>query len=506
MTGSLFQGLLYTFNDSSPKPTKTAISMSNFFSGTGTPSATPVSYDSNAQRIFSVDVLRGVALLGILIISIWEFGGFSMNEQTGLQLSGKGFHYNLFASISILFEGKMRALFSLIFGAGIMLFLTRPNQLSLANTHELYIRRQMWLMAFGLVNAFVLLWPGDILFQYGVMGILLFPFFRMSRKGLLIAAIIATLFYSGKMYWNYADDKKTLSKYKAVMLIEDKFKKDSTARHNKDSMAGMPKDSLRIRDSIGKKTDTLNKIQQQDKRAWEGMVKNLKYDSTKAGVKEENKAMRSGYGKVWDHVLRRSQTKESVWLYKIGVWDIGSLMLLGMALLGYGFFGSNYSKTKYLLFALIGIAAGFLLAWGRFEMNHHKLMDYEKYIGKNFIPPNQFFPVERLLMAVGYASLIMWFIRINILQWLWGALGAVGRMAFTNYLMQTVICTLFFYGYGFGYFGRLSQKELYFLVAEIWLVQTVFSVLWLRFYEYGPVEWLWRWLSYGKRFPNKKKT
>ena len=480
--------------------------MSNFFSGTGTPSATPVSYDSNSQRIFSVDVLRGLALLGILIISIWEFGGFSTNEQTGLQLTRKGFDYNLFASISLLFEGKMRALFSLIFGAGIMLFLTRPNQLSLANTHELYIRRQMWLMAFGLVNAFVLLWPGDILFQYGVMGILLFPFFRLSKKGLLIAAIISTLFYCGKMYWNYTDDKKTLGKYKAVMLIEDKFKKDSTARHKKDSTAGMSKDSLRIRDSIGKKTDTLTKIQRQEKGAWEGMVKGLKYDSTKARVKEENKAMRSGYGKVWGHLMERSQYKEASWLYKTGIWDIGSLMLLGMALFGFGFFSNDYSKSKYLLFALIGIATGFLLAWGRLEMSYHKMIDYEKYIGKNFVPPNQFFPVERLLMAVGYASLIMWFIHINILQWLWRALGAVGRMAFTNYFMQTIICTLLFYGYGFGYFGRLSLRELYFLMAEIWLAQTVFSVLWLRFYEYGPVEWLWRWLTYSKRFPNKKKA
>jgi uncharacterized protein len=476
--------------------------MSNLSSGT----AMPVSYDSNASRILSVDVLRGVALFGILLISIWELGGFNVNEQMGLRLSQKGFDYNLFASVLVLFEGKMRALFSLVFGVGIMLFLTKPNHFSLPQSHELYIRRQLWLMAFGVVNAFVFLWPGDILFQYGVMGILLFPFFRMSKKGLLIAAMIATLIYCGKMYWYYADDKTTLRKYKAVMLVEEKFKKDSTARHRKDSLAGMSKDSILVRDSIDKKKDTLNKMQMQEKSAWEGMTKNLKYDSTKAMAKADKKAMGSGYGKIWNHLLMRSQGKESMWLYQIGIWDIGSLMLLGMALFGFGFFGNNFSKTKYLLFALTGIAVGFFLAWCRLHMNHDKLVDYEKYIGKNMLPPNQFFPIERLLMAVGYASLIMWFIRVNFLQWFWRALGAVGRMAFTNYLMQTIICTLFFYGYGFGYFGRLSLKELYFFVAEIWLVQTVFSILWLRFYEYGPVEWLWRWLIYGKRFPNKKKT
>ena len=95
---------------------------------------------------------------------------------------------------------------------------------------------------------------------------------------------------------------------------------------------------------------------------------------------------------------------------------------------------------------------------------------------------------------------------LKILYWLWKALSSVGRMAFSNYFMQSIICTLFFYGYGFGYFGRLSQMELYFFVAELWLVQIVFSVIWLRYFNYGPVEWLWRWLTYGKRFPNNKKT
>jgi uncharacterized protein len=135
-----------------------------------------------------------------------------------------------------------------------------------------------------------------------------------------------------------------------------------------------------------------------------------------------------------------------------------------------------------------------------------RVVDYEKYVAGHALPANLLFPVERLLLATGYAALVMFLIRINILKWLWGALSAVGKMAFTNYFMQTIVCTLFFYGYGFGYFGRLSQAQLYFLVAEIWLVQTVFSIIWLRYYNHGPVEWLWRCLIYRKRFPNKKKT
>ena len=94
-------------------------------------------HDSNPSRIFSLDVLRGIALLGILLISIWEFGGFSVNEQNGLRLFERGNDYNLFAHILIFFEGKMRALFSLVFGAGIILYMAKPNQLTLPGSQEL---------------------------------------------------------------------------------------------------------------------------------------------------------------------------------------------------------------------------------------------------------------------------------------------------------------------------------------------------------------------------------
>jgi uncharacterized protein len=474
--------------------------------GTGTPTAVPVSLNDSEKRIFSIDVLRGLAILGILVISIWEFGGFSLNEQTRLRLLHKGLDYSLFGHILIFFEGKMKALFALVFGTGMMLYLTRPNQFTLPQTHEYYIRRQFWLMAFGVIAAFAILWPGDILFHLGVMGVLLFPFARMSRKGLLIAALICTVIYCGKMFWNYADDKKALRKYTTSKKLEEKFKKDSTERHRKDSIAGMPIDSIKVRDSIGKKNDTLTRQQKMDKERWEGITKGLKYDSTKGNEKAEKEAMRSGYGKVWNHLLRRSQEKESVWLYKVGFWEFGSLIFLGMALFGYGYFNNNFSKNKYLLFGIAGIVIGFLLGWWRLELVHDKIPDYEKYIKGHIIAPNQFFPIENIVMTFGYVSLVLWLIRINILKWLWKGLNAVGRMAFTNYFIQIIFCTCFFYGYGFGYFGRLSQLELYYLVIEIWLVQTVFSVLWLRFYHYGPVEWLWRWLIYAKRFPNKKKT
>jgi uncharacterized protein len=464
---------------------------------------------ANTSRIFSMDVLRGIALLGILVISVWEFGGFTVNKQTFFRTGTHGGNYNLLSIISILFEGKMRALFALLFGAGIILFIAKKDHPSAVPVPDLYIRRMLWLMLFGIFNAVILLWPGDILFHYAVLGILLFPLWRMSGKSLFIGAIIVTLIYCGKQYWNYADDKKTYKKFLAVSAVEKKFvSADTITKQKIDSLLKIqsndPLSNKLVNDPllVRHKNDTLTKEQAGDKKAWEGLVKGLKYDST--ADKTVNKKMHStSYGKTWDHLLPATQNKESYWLYRTGLWDIGSMMLLGMALLGFGFF-NRFSVKKYLLIAIPCIIAGLLLAWFR---NHYlaiKLADYPKYIDKNFIPFNQFFPIERFLLVTGYAGLIMALLRINFLNWLWQALAATGRMAFTNYFMQTIICTIVFYGYGMGYFGRLSQAKLYFMVAEVSLIQIVFSVIWLRHFTMGPVEWLWRYLIYRKKLPFKK--
>lgn len=478
---------------------------------TGVPAYTTVSgsmTDLHEERIFSLDVIRGFAVIGILFISIWEFGS---NRQLFYQTGTHGGNYKLWVSLSMLLEGKMRALFALVFGAGIILFLSKKKYPVPISSGDAYIRRMLWLMAFGLLNAFILLWPGDILFQYGAVGILLYGFTRMKARGFFIAAIVCTLIYCGKLYWNYADDRADLRKYKAVTLLEKKFKDDSTSRAKKDSLdrtkdTVLLKDTLlknKLNDSLARKNDTLTKKQKQEKGKWEGMMKSLKYDS--AGDKGVNKLMRTNsWRKIAYQLMSQTQQRESYWLYRIGVWDIGGMMLLGMGLFSIGFFTGRFSASKHLIIALVCIVVGLALAWCRVHLNAYKVAGYETYINKKAFPFNFFFPVERLLMAVGYASGIIWFLRLGILKWIWKALGLVGRMAFSNYMLQTIVCSFFFYGYGFGYFGRLQQWELYFFVLEMVLVQIAFSVFWLKYYEMGPVEWLWRCLVYKKWLPNKK--
>jgi uncharacterized protein len=328
-----------------------------------------------SPRIPSLDVLRGIAILGALFVSIWIFGGFSSNQQTGLLLRSKGLNYRLFGTVDLLLEGKMKALIAIVFGAGMVLFMSKENQKGQLSTADLFIRRQFWLMLFGLINAIVFLWTGDMLFHLAVMGVLLFPFVRFSRQALLIAAIVAMIIYCGKNYWNYADDRKAYNKYMAVINFEKKIKKDSEVNAKKDSLLKLQKkDNL----SAGQKTDslsgiakadTLTKEQKDDKGAWEGKVSGMKYDAKKDDA--EKKAMRSvSYGKLWNHLLPNTQYKEAAWTYQTGLWYYTGMILLGMALFKFGFFNSQFSRSGYLLIAIAGLTAGLLLGWLRLHNNH----------------------------------------------------------------------------------------------------------------------------------------
>jgi uncharacterized protein len=115
------------------------------------------------------------------------------------------------------------------------------------------------------------------------------------------------------------------------------------------------------------------------------------------------------------------------------------------------------------------------------------------------------YQVRRLFLAFGHLSLIMLLYRSGIIPWMFRAMARVGQMAFSNYLMQSIICTLIFYGYGLRWYGELQRYQLYIVMAGIWLFQIAFSNLWLQYYRFGPFEWCWRSLTYWKRQPMRRK-
>jgi uncharacterized protein len=127
--------------------------------------------------------------------------------------------------------------------------------------------------------------------------------------------------------------------------------------------------------------------------------------------------------------------------------------------------------------------------------------DFTRLADEMWVNPYQ---LRRLLLATGHLSLIMLVYKYRIVPWLMKALASVGQMAFSNYLMQSIICTLIFYGYGLRWFGEFERYQLYVVMAGIWLFQVAFSNLWLQYFRFGPFEWVWRSLTYWKKQPMKR--
>lgn len=171
-----------------------------------------------------LDILRGVAILGLLLVSI-RYYGLPQAAVGQLVRGPHGGNYWLLKLTHLLFDNKLRALLSMLFGAGMLLFLAKPKDVPGLPVPDLFIRRQLWLMGFGLLNAIVLLCPNDILFQYGIVGVLLFPFQRLSTRGLLIGAVVAGLIFSGKGFWTFTEQRTAFRKHQAVVTLEKKTKK-----------------------------------------------------------------------------------------------------------------------------------------------------------------------------------------------------------------------------------------------------------------------------------------
>ncbi len=450
-----------------------------------------------SQELYFLNTITGIGILGSLLVSIWIFGGFSANEQTRLLTAAKGLDFRLYTGISILFQGKMTGLIALAFGALMVTILKNSAVRGGLSMADFFIRRQFWLIVAGVVNAILFLFSHDLLFHLGIMGILLFGIFRVRPARLLIASLLFFVIYCGKYYWYYADDQRANKKYNAVMAYEAKIKADSVKR------AAINGTDL-VKDSAQMKKDTLTKDQQKDKGAWEGIAASIRYDSTKD--QEKIKAMQSrNYVSLYNHMLPATQSRQADWFYKKGIWEYGSMVLLGMALVGFGFFRGRLSPRLYLTIAILFLTAGSMLGWYRFYYQIESIRDYAIYTRRFSIPYTLFYPFEIGFMTMGYVSLIMCLARSARAYKLMYPFAALGKMGLTSYLMQTILCNMFFIGPLRGYYAALDLYQLYFLVFEIWLVQILFGLLWLRHFDEGPAEWLWRCLIYGKRLPVKRK-
>jgi uncharacterized protein len=172
------------------------------------------------------------------------------------------------------------------------------------------------------------------------------------------------------------------------------------------------------------------------------------------------------------------------------------MMLLGMALMKAGVLSASLSKDFYLRMLLIGYPVGFILVYFR---THHLINNGFDVLSSDV--DSILRCLERMAISLGHLGLICLFVKSGTLKWLRTSLVAVGRMAFSNYILQSVICSLIFFGYGWGLYGKLNLTEQLWVVGAVWLFQLIVSPIWLKYFRFGPLEWAWRSLTYLKRQP-----
>ena len=393
-----------------------------------------------SERIDSLDVLRGFALLGILLINIGAFS-LPLDAFFNPTLYGDftGANYAVWFLCRLFADQKFMTIFSMLFGAGIIVFTTRAQERG-DSAAALHYRRSMWLLLIGLLHAY-LVWAGDILATYAMCAFLVYPARNLSPKKLVTIGLIL------------------LSVSSLIMLGASLSQSSAQQEAPAESLEGAPPQTERIANELA---------------AYRGGW--MEQQPFRAELALEFQVM--GF---------------LVWV----LWRAGGLMLIGMALYKWGVFSATHPRAFYAKMVVIGLLAGVPISFLGIYLTEASQWD-ARFVE---FDAEQFNYWGSLGVSAAYVGLVMLFCQSGAAAWLKHALRSVGQMAFTNYLMQSVICTTIFYGHGLGYFGHFSRVEMLLTVIAVWIAQLIYSPLWLARFQYGPFEWLWRSLTYWKMQP-----
>jgi uncharacterized protein len=417
------------------------------------------------DRILSLDIMRGIVLFGILLMNI---NGMGLPRAYGdPTVSGGSTGYDLYTwmTTNMLFEGTMRALFSLLFGVGMFIFLDRLQKKGAGiEAANIYFRRLIWLLIFGLIHGYLLLWTGEILYDYALMGFLVFSFRNLAPKKLILTAII--LFSIGS-FWSYCDYKKDV-KFMDEVTLAQTYKSENK--------------------------ELTKELKAADEK-WEG----LQEKRSPEAIEKYTNDMHQGYFVLVAFLAGENKDSDINWPYRYDLWDILSMMLLGIAFFKLNILSAEKSYRFYGVMTVIGYLIGLSVNYYETQFimdSNFSLLSYSK--------TNITYDLGRVPMAIGHIGLIMLLCKLPVFKWLKYALSAVGKMALTNYIMHSVFAMFIFTGVGFELFGTFSRQQLLYIVFSIWLFQLIASPIWLKYYQFGPLEWLWRYLSYLKKPAFKK--
>lgn len=404
------------------------------------------------ERIASLDFIRGIAVMGILAANIIVFGQPSaayVYPDAFLVDDGDPGGWMWIAQF-VLIDGKMRGLFTLLFGAGLILFLEKSD--AKGASRWLQARRLLWLGLFGLLH-FFFVWFGDILFLYAAMGLLVLLVVRLSATKLFVMGglglTLGSLAFAGMLTFPY--------------LVTDT------------ELGERPAFSEARSEAIAMKTELLAESSDDA-----DLILNQGYPAFVAHNFVENSSM------LAFNML-------------IGLLETAPLMLIGMAFYKIGLFDGRLNQRKQRMWGWIGLsvgaAASLLLALfvreGGFTFYGTKVA----FLGYSTLP--------RFIMVFGLAALLASY-GLQARGWLSDRISAAGRAAFTNYLGTSIVMLFVFHGWALGLFGQLNRPQLYLVVVLTFAGMLAWSKPWLERYRYGPLEWLWRCLTYGKLFPNRR--
>jgi uncharacterized protein len=397
-------------------------------------------------RIVTIDAVRGFAVCGILIMNIVSMGmpGYAYVDPN-FYGGAQGADLAAWAIAYVLADGKMRCLFTMLFGAS-MLLITDAAEGRTPGPIRVHYARIFWLFVFGMLHAW-LVWYGDILVDYAVAGAILFLARTWQRSALGFAALCLILLSAAQSLIDYHDTElvKTLA-------------------------TGPHPPAAAVRDWARILTDTVP-------------------DPTR--IAQEIHLYRGGFADVF---AARAPTTAlfQFTLTPRGLPETIGFMLLGMLLYRLDFWSGGWSRRAYRRTIIAGFATiPLYLPLVRSILHNH--------FDPAFLPlADAAALMLRPFVALAYAALIIRAVQSGIAPWLTARFAAAGRMAFSNYLGTSLVMTTLFYGYGLGLFGQLHRAQLYWLVLGQWLLILGWSKPWLRHFRYGPFEWAWRSLSRGR--------
>lgn len=398
---------------------------------------------SEGERIQVIDALRGFALLGILLVNMGIFSAPFIGSVIGIPRGETPLDHAAEFGVWWLATGKFYPLFSFLFGMGMSIQLARATERG-ANFTRRYARRLLALLAFGLAHA-LLLWNGDILFIYALMGFVLMLFRNARPRTLLIWAIVL------------------LALPFALALL--------SALASSAFLSAMPADMT----------------------AMGGFDLNRMFADLYAQTVEVYSRGTWGQIFVWRAIE---------WIIALIAFAFNSApQILGLFVLGLcagkaGVFQNiDAHRRLFTLGARVALPAGLLInaliAWLAVTAG-------SAFTSGALAFAQAFLLLCGPLLTFGYLSAIVLVSQRAEARRLLAPLSAAGRMALSNYLMQSVICTTIFYSYGLGLYGQMGAAVGILLSLVIWAIQLPVSMIWLRFFQFGPMEWVWRALTYGK--------